>query len=53
MNVLVVDYIGESVQWMANFCKKDLNILHTITPKEQYWSRFLESREYDVIVIIH
>ncbi len=51
MNVLVIDYIGQSTQWLASYCKKETNILHIITPEEQYWTRFLEAREYDVILI--
>lgn len=51
MNVLVVDYTGDSASWLATHCKKDLNVLHTIKPKEQRWSKYLESREYDAIFI--
>lgn len=51
MNLLVIDYTGESTQWLANFCKKEINILHIVTPGEQYWSKFIEARDYDAILI--
>ena len=51
MNILVIDYTGDSAQWMSNFCKNSLNVLHTITPDEKYWTKYIEACEYDAIFI--
>lgn len=51
MNILVIDYTGDSAQWMSNFCKNSLNVLHTITPNEKYWTKYIEACEYDAIFI--
>ena len=51
MNVLIIDYRGDSKAWMEVYCKKELNVIYTITPEEKSLKNFLEPREYDAILV--
>lgn len=51
MDVLVIDYMGTSEEWLHGFCKEEVNVIHTITPIEQHWIEYLDKCEYDAIFI--
>ena len=51
MNVLVIDFTGDSVSWLSEFGKENLNVIQTITREEQQWCKILDSSVYEAILI--